>query len=295
MAEPFFLTSDVAALLDNWLAARLSPEAAAWMQDQGAAVAEGNKRALFLAFGLVPRKTGKADLELTGEDFADAACARPDWVLRGWTVDQIARLSLVLKYPSKSAAAYVQTLDQLFAAGEVGELVALYQGLPLFPHQSAFQLRCAEGIRTNMRAVFCAIAHHNPYPSEQLTDDQWNQLVLKCQFIGVQLNPVFGLDERANEKLARMLIDFAHERWAAQRPVSPELWRCVGPFADDAMLAVLKNVLETGNDLDKWAAALALRSCPHPSAEALWKAVPDLVDEETDVRRSWSAVAGAME
>ena len=188
MAEPFFLTSDVTALLDRWLDARLPPDAAAWLEEQDIAVAEGNKRALFLAFGMTARKTGKADLQLEIDDFADAACARPGWVPRGWTVDQIARLSLVLKYPSTNAENYVHTLDQLFAAGEVHELVALYQGLPLYPHQSAFQLRCAEGIRTNMKAVFCAIAHHNPYPSEQLNEDQWNQLVLKCQFVGVPLD-----------------------------------------------------------------------------------------------------------
>jgi hypothetical protein len=295
MAEPFFLTSDIAALLDTWLSTRLSTDALAWLQDRGVAVAGGDKRALFLAFGLTVRKTGKADLDLPPDEYADAACVRPGWSPRGWTVDQIARLWLVMKYPSTNSQAYMHTLDQLFATGEVGELVALYQGLPLFPHQAAFQLRCAEGIRTNIRAVFVAIAHHNPYPSEQLNEDQWNQLVLKCQFLGVPLNPVAGLDERANPKLAKMLVDYAHERWAAKRPVSPELWRCVGPFADDAMLADLEAVLRTSSELEQWAAALALRSCPHPKAEALWRSVPDVVDETTDVGRSWSALAGAME
>jgi hypothetical protein len=295
MAEPFFLTSDVVAVLDSWLAARLPADVAGWLQDRGAAVADGDKRALYLAFGQTVRKTGKADLDLSPDDFADAACARPGWNPRGWTVDQIARLSLVLKYPSSSAEAYVHVLDQLFAAGELHELVALYQGLPLYPHQSAFQLRCAEGIRTNIKAVFCAIAHHNPYPSEQLHEDPWNQLILKCLFVGVPLNPVVGLDERANAKLARMLVDFAHERWAAQRPVSPELWRCVGPFADEAMLNDLQQVLTTGTDLEQWAAALALRTCPDPRAAAILSESPGVVDAETDVARSWSAVAGALD
>jgi hypothetical protein len=295
MSEPFFLTSDVAAQIDSWLARRLPPEVAAWLEDRQIAVASGDKRALYLAFGMVVRKTGKADLDLDSDEMIDAALVRPGWVPRGWTVDQAARMSLVLKYPSQKAAEYVQTLDQLFATGEVHELVALYQGLPLYPHQAAFQLRCAEGIRSNIRAVFCAVAHRNPYPSEQLNDDQWNQLILKCQFVGVPLHLVVGLDDRANPRLAQMLADYAHERWAAGRPVSPELWRCVGPFADDALLADLEKVLKTGSETEQWGAALALQSCPHPRAKELLAAVPDLVDDSTDLARSWTALASSLD
>ena len=50
MAEPFFLTSEVTALLDRWLATRLSPEAAAWLEKQDIAVAEGDKRGRDLGF-----------------------------------------------------------------------------------------------------------------------------------------------------------------------------------------------------------------------------------------------------
>ena len=59
-------------------------------------------------------------------------------------------------------------------------------------------------------------------------------MVLKALFVETTLAPIVGLDERANPELARILRDYAHERWAAGRPVSPELWRCVGPFATDA-------------------------------------------------------------
>jgi hypothetical protein len=240
-----------------------------WLDDRLAAIAAGDRKALYLAFGLAVRKTGKTDLNLTAAELAAASQVRPGWDPRGWTVDQAARVLLVLGYPANEAGPFVETLDQLFAAGEVHELIALYQGLPLYPHQSALALRCAEGQRTNIQAVFVAIAHRNPFPSEQLNDDQWNQLILKCQFVGVPLDPVVGLDRRGNAKLAKMLADFAHERWAAGRTVSPELWRCVAPFADDAMLADLEKVLMTGTEVERAAAALALRASPHPRAQAL--------------------------
>lgn len=253
-------------ILHSWLSPRIDPAALNWLTEKRRSVSDGDKKTLFLSFGMVPRKVGKDDLNLTPEELGQASAARPGWNPTGWTVDQAARLALVLSFPALEATPYVAVLDQLFAAAEVNELVALYQGLPLYPHQPAFQLRCAEGQRTNIKSVFLAIAHRNPFPAEQLNEDQWNQLVLKSVFIDVLLDSIVGLDRRANAKLAKILVEFAQERWAAKRPVSPELWRCVGPFADDAGLAALEKVLSTGTDLERQAAALALRSCPHERA-----------------------------
>ena len=286
IAAPEFDPAAVADGLHRWLSTRLPSPALAWLEDRAAAVASGDRKALYLAFGLAVRKTGKADLELSPAELTEAAKIRPGWDPRGWTVDQAARLLLVLRFPADDGPKFIETLDQLFAAGEVHELIALYQGLPLFPHQALLPLRCAEGIRTNIKSVFTAIAHRNPFPAERLNEDQWNQLILKCQFVGVPLDPVVGLDARGNAKLAKMLDDFAHERWAAKRPVSPELWRCVAPFADDAMLADLEKVLTTGTEVEQAAAALSLRSCPHPRAKALLAGRPALGVEWT-----WERIA----
>ncbi len=263
------MATPVESVLQAWLYSRLNPAGAAWLTDRLAVIAAGNKSAFFLAFGLVARKLGKADLALTEAEQAQAEQVRPGWDPRSWTIDQAARTLLVLTFPAPTAAECVMVLDQLFAAAEMHELVALYQALPLYRDPPAHVLRCAEGQRSNIKSVFCAIAHRNPYPSEQLNEDQWNQLVLKCLFVDVPLNPIVGLDRRANATLAKILVDFAHERWAAKRPVSPELWRCVGPFADAAMLQALSPVLESGNDREQHAAALALQACPHPAAKTL--------------------------
>ncbi len=286
MPAPTFSPAAVADLLHAWLTSRLDPIAAGWLTEKLSAVSAGDQKSLFLSFGLTARKTGKEDLQLTPAELADAARVRPGWNPRLWTIDQAARVLFALRFPAPEANKYVETLDQLFAAGEIHELVALYQGLPLYPHQAAFQLRCAEGQRTNIPAVFKAIAHGNPFPSEQLNDDQWNQLVLKCLFIGVPLDPIVGLDQRANAKLAKMLTDFAHERQAAKRPVSPELWRCVGPFADDGMLNDLQQVLTTGSEIERQAAALALQMSQRNEAQALLAA--SSVEPEST---SWTGIA----
>ena len=101
-------------------------------------------------------------------------------------------------------------------------------------------------------------------------------MVLKALFVGSTLHPMQGLEARANPELAKMLCDYAHERWAAGRPVSPELWRCVGAHADDAALGGLQRVLATGDGVERKAAALALAACALPKAKELLAAAPDL-------------------
>lgn len=110
--------------------------------------------------------------------------------------------------------------------------MALCLALPLLPHPEQHRERAAEGVRSNMTAVLAAVALRNVYPAEQFDDPAWNQMVLKAAFEGLPFRTIYGLDERANPTLSRMLVDNAHERWAADRPVSPELWRPVGPFGE---------------------------------------------------------------
>jgi len=185
---------------------------------------------------------------------------------------EAARALLLLAVPAQDtggADSYRALCDKLCNSADANELIAFYRSLPLLPFPEAHVARCSEGLRTNIAAVFGAIAHDNSYPAEHLDETGWNTMVLKALFIGVALHPIVGLDRRANEALMRTLCDYAHERWAASRSVSPELWRCVGPFADDAALADLERVLTTGDETEQRAAASALRSCDRPEAAAL--------------------------
>lgn len=245
-------------LLLPWLSTRIEGQALEWLRTaEDHARAAGADRAFLLAFGTAPRRVGKASLGLTDDELAAAGAARPGFRPEHWTVDQTARTVLVLALPAPDAAATRATLDRLFDDGDLGELVALYQALPLLPHPEAHRARAAEGIRANMKPVFEAVALRNPYPAEQLDEAAFNQLVMKCVFVGSPLHLVHGLDARSNPTLARMLGDFAHERWAAGRPVAPELWRLVGPHASGSLLDDLERVLASGADRERAAVALA--------------------------------------
>ena len=225
-------------------------------------------RDFYLAISYVPRKLGKADLRLGPSDLAAADAARP-----GWDPERLERRPggahpAAARRRRHAATRSRSRLEQLFVTADIGETITFYRGLPLYPDPKRHVARAREGARSGMQPIFEAVAHRNPYPAEQFDENAWNHLVLKALFIGSKLDPIQGLDRRANPALMRMLCDYAHERWAAGRPVSPELWRCVGPHADGAALADLERVLETGSGRERQAAALALRA-PRAGARAM--------------------------
>ena len=256
-------------LLARWLSRQLSADATAWLEKSAAQLESSGKDAdVYLAVSLVTRKVGKADLALSELDLREAKAARASWDPRGWSADQAARVLLVLAL-QQDPSRFHRVLEQLCNSADVSELVAFYRGLPLYPDQPRYLARATEGLRTNIKGAFEAIALRNPYPSEQFPEAPWNQMVLKALFVGSALWPIVRLDQRANAELARMLRDYAHERWAAGRPVSPELWRCVGPHATGAALKDLERVLKEGTEPERRAAALALRASPDPGARPL--------------------------
>jgi hypothetical protein len=280
-------------LLGRWLAARLPESAAAWLSSGIDRCSTGiADRDLYLLMSLVARHVGKAPLALTDAELQAGSASRPGWDPRDWTLDQAVRVYLLCASTTDGAVMSAR-LDRLCSAGDVGELVAYYRGLPLYPDQPRYALRAAEGVRSNMRVVFEAVAHRNPYPSEQFAEAAWNQLVLKALFVGSRLAPIVGLDGRRNPTLARMLRDYAHERWAASRPVSPELWRCVGPFAEGPALDDFARLFERGTADEQQAAALALREATDPGATRLLELHAPGAGDGADWKLVWERLATA--
>ncbi|BAY10593.1 EboA family metabolite traffic protein [Calothrix sp. NIES-2098] len=276
-------------LLHGWLAKCVSKQALDWLEQKQAQIANGAPESVFFtAFSAVPRYLGKANLQLTPQDLAAARDLIPGWFPENWTVDLAGRIFLVLALPNDRTEDYLRSLDKVFSTADMGELVALYQSLPLLPHPELHRQRAAEGIRSNMTNVFQAIALNNPYPANYLDNIAWNQMVLKALFVGSPLHQIWGLDRRANPELARMLANYAHERWAAKRPVSPELWRAVGAFADTTIIADLAKVLAEGEITEQQAAALACAQSPLSEAQELLSRYPKLHSAIQQGELTWS-------
>lgn len=285
------MTNSPSELIGAWLRRQLPAPSVRWFEDELAKLVAGpTARGQDLLLGLIPRRLGKADLLLEPSDLAAARRARAGWDPTGWSVDEAARIR-VLRDTEEGPGPFAERFTVLCRSADVAEAVALYRGLPLYPASEALDAQAAEGVRTNMRSIFEAVAHRNPYPRERFDQNRWNQMVLKALFIGSALAPIQGLDERANAELAQILSDYAHERWAAGRPVTPELWRCIGPFAEGAALADLERVVRSGDETERKAAALALSASPDKAAGDLLKDLRELAAAVAKGDLTWDVLA----
>ncbi len=281
----------------SWLQSRLDEEALEWIKSTSDKLINGAEDWIFYSsFSAVPRHTGKEDLSLSTEEKAKADELRTGWVPSHWSIDDLGRTLLTLSIAEEDKDVFFEKLEKTFISSDIGEGIALYQSLPLLPHPNDLTDRAAEGLRTNITSIFNAVAHRNPYPADYLDDDAWNQMVLKALFVETPLYPIQNIDDRANKKLADMLVDYAHERWAADRDVSPELWRSVGPFADEEIVENdLKKVLQNSNKLRQQAALLALSESPTESAKQLVEQHASQLDQMRQNNIDWDYIGKQFE
>ncbi|WP_251978889.1 EboA domain-containing protein [Salinicola avicenniae] len=263
-------------LLHEWVA-RQAGEQTAWFERELSILAEGGaaESTLHRFLGWVPRRLGRADLTLTSADLARAAQARRGWNPSGWSLDGAARVAGLLAFQGERDFSAI--FRDLVRTADARELITLYRGLPLYPAPETLSFEVGEGLRSNMHGVFEAIAHANPYPQDHFDDHRFNHMVLKALFIGSRLGPIVGLEARANVELAGILLDHVKEREAAGRAIDPELWRCIGPFAQDVgAYAALADALAGAPD-ERAAATLALMmAVDTPETRELLDRVPEM-------------------
>lgn len=275
--------SNIISALKEILQTNTSPEVFAWINED---------RPLNSVFMLLPRKTGKSALNITAEQSQTISQVIPGFSVDNWTVDHLGRAYLLMSLDSSDKDDYFRKIESLFMAAEMGEQVALYSSLPLLAHPELWVKRCSEGIRSNIGIVLEAIMYNNPYPSQNLEQAAWNQLVLKAFFTDKDINQIAGIDERANKDLAYIISDYAHERWAAGRELNPQMWRLAGPFIDDKLFEDIKRLFDHGKLTDRRAAALAISASNYAPAKALLNKYPELERAIANNELSWANIAG---
>ena len=266
-----------------------------WLQEKAAAVSRNeNTQNLMVAFAATSRKTGKQPVTLSESEIKEIQLIRPHLTVRHWAIDRLCRVWLLMHVDTTHPDEYVRTIEKLFPTAEMNELVALYSALPVLAYPELWRGRCAEGIRSNIADVLESIMCNNPYPSESLDEPAWNQLVLKAIFTEKPINQIVNLDQRANQNLADTLSDYAHERWAAHRPVHPLLWRCVGKFINEKSFPDLMRIALSEKSIEREAAAL---TC----AQSTYGPALELLDKNEELRTiiksgiTWEDLAKKLE
>lgn len=204
----------------------LNTEAMQWLQQKTALIITEDKSVqLHLCFAHLPRIATKKAVEILKEEEEHITELLPGFTINNWTVDQLSRVWLLMQLPSNNRETYVRKINSLFAAAEMNEQIALYTALPLYHYPEEWISRCEEGIRSNIGTVLEAIMYHNPYPAAFLSQQAWNQLVLKAFFTEKDVNLIIGLKDRVNDALVATLQDYIQERLAAGRTVAPEIYQ----------------------------------------------------------------------
>lgn len=283
--------SAVTSYLLRILTYESTEEAMTWLEEQKNRIqGDSSGLKLFTAFSQASRYFKKDLNQLSNADLGDAdklvAGFRPD----KWNRLQTARTYLLLHFEAKDAAHFVKTLDRLLGSADMYEQEAIYAALPILPYQESLKLRAAEGLRTNITSVFDAIALNNPYPAKYLDEQAWNQMVIKAFFLQRPIYQMVDADRRANEALAKILIDYAHERWAAGREVMPELWRFMAPFLKEEQLKDLQKVIQEGTPLEKEAVLLACSQSELPSAQKILEAHPEIKESIDKGEITWDTI-----
>lgn len=206
-----------------------SEKATEYLRQQTDAFQANPQTAMFYrVFTALPRFVGKQPIEVPTDMSIAIEQVRPGFQIDGWTLNRLARVWWLLQLPIDDQTVYVNTIGQLFKAGELNELVALYSALPVLAYPKAWQFQATEGIRNNIADVQSAIMLHNPYPADYFDEAAWNQLVLKAFFTDKDVTQITGLNERKNARLSQTLADYAAERRAAGRNLPNHLEELIG-------------------------------------------------------------------
>ncbi len=243
---------------------------------------------LMTSFVAAPRFLSRQLVHLTPEDTLELTEAYPGFSIHNWDTIRLGRVWLLTCLDPHKEEEYVRHIETLFDTAEMNEQVALYSALPLLSYSNNWLFRATEAVRSNVGDVFDSLVIYNPYPARHFSELAWNQLVLKTIFNDKPIHQIVGLEDRANSKLAMMLSDFAHERWAAGRTVAPEVWRLTIGFMNETLLEDMRYLFRSSNEYNRQAAGLACFHSDLSAAHHLLDEYPEIKKRIANKDLSWA-------
>lgn len=201
----------------------------------------------FISFALINKKIPRDHLQLSPAQIQTIHLKYPEFNIENWTLDQLCRFSLLMYYSLLS----VKSLTKLISVADTREQISIFKSITYLENASHFTPIVVNGIRTNIVDIFDAIALKNPFAASYFSQDEWNQMILKAVFMERPIYQIKNIDQRKNEKLAHILFDYARERWAASRRVTPELWRMISGYITEKLFVEMIKKIAEGNASDQ--------------------------------------------
>jgi hypothetical protein len=282
------------------LTKQAKPEAVVWLNEEVARLRGGfEPRPFYYAFSGVSKHFEKSPSARVEDISDEAAAGLGDLVVTGWDEFCLARVILLQVLAEQDEEMFRSNLEALLGSADLREQVAIFSALPTFlPEGDGEELMASDrtlwlvdlardGLRTNIVDVYDAIALDNPFPRRAFSDEAWNQMVLKALFISRPLFRIVGIDERANLTLAEAMSNLAHERWAAGRWVSPELWRSCAAFLTETIVEDLTRVAGTDEPGQLEAVALIVAADKTGRLDSLRDQVRTFLDDVENGSLTW--------
>lgn len=265
-----------------------APDSVAWLKGKIESLKENkSSKDLFMTYSLLNVKFDAANV--ISFDALDTTSSR---YLSGHkaTMLQVSRIYFLAEVLSQDIEFYTPKVANIIQVADTGELETFLKYLVLLPNPEAYKQTAVEALRTNIATIFDAISLNNPYPAEYFNDQQWNQMFLKAAFMERDLSQIASIDERANEDLARIISDYAHERWAAGRKIDPLFWRPVSKFLNEQLLGDMKTLLNSDDVIENLAGALCCYYSENEKVLALLNGKPELKHKIADGHTTWNTI-----
>lgn len=266
----------------------VSGENKAWLLSKIKNIVETEStKDLYLTYSLIPTKintTAKMSLPEDSDGLGNYLS------IQDANLQQIGRIYLLFKVLEAKEEFFKSKVANIIEVADKSELETFLKFLVLLPNPENYKAQAVEALRTNISTVFDAIALNNPYPALYFNEQQWNQMYLKAAFMQQDLTAIEQVDKRANKELARIISDYAHERWAASREIDPHFWRPVSNFMDQGLLQDMKKLLASDNMAEKKAAALCCYNSNLPEAKDMLQPFPDLEKGIQDGSITWEQI-----
>lgn len=212
--------------VEGWLLGRLTGDVRLWFEKALASsrAAGIQSDGFAVAWSGCGRRLGRSVIALSESEGQRLRDGGAPFVPAGWGLDEAGRGALLLAAAGgRDPATVADAVDELFRKGEMREQQAILRVLSLLPEPARYAHLATEAVRSNVVSVLEALACDNPFPSAEMDELAFNQMVMKAIFNGLPLARVQGLAARNNPELRRIVTDFTSERRAAGRSVPDDL------------------------------------------------------------------------